>query len=92
MTTGWWVIGLWWATWLFGNITFWYTTEVPTVREQIAGDQREIVGNVSPPVAAGLALAIVRAVERRQARARHLEPTGARAAPDGGLPLPAPPG
>lgn len=37
MTTGWWVIGLWWATWLFGNITFWYTTEVPTVREQIAG-------------------------------------------------------
>ena len=91
MTTGWWVIGLWWATWLFGNITFWYTTEVPTVREQIAGDQREIVGNVSTAVAAGLALAIVRAVERRQAGLVTWSPP-APDRPDGGLPLPAPPG
>jgi Domain of unknown function (DUF4328) len=91
VTTGWWVIGLWWAALLVGRVTVFIGSSSPTVRDQIAADQQQVVSNASTMVAAGLAMVIVRAVERRQARLATWSPP-APARPDGGLALPAPPG
>jgi hypothetical protein len=68
----WPVIGWWWACWVVFNILYnttirFYGSESATVRTYIVGDRVSIAGDLVSIVAAFLAIAIVRAVNARQA-------------------------
>jgi hypothetical protein len=89
---GWWVLGLWWATWLISNFTFWYDGGTTSVRDDIVVDQVAIVGNVATIASAVLAIVIVRAVAGRQARLQAWRsPAPARPDVEGPAGVPAPP-